>query len=198
MSKGRVGRYVIVRDVDGRTHLDDDRPPVLDSDRFSPESRGRLSGPGLRTFLRIADLWGLTDEERAVLGHPAIVDYRDWLEAAASRQDLLLSVDVLTRISAVLGIHKALGIIHSIDEEGVSWLRGWKRSTPFDGRTPVELVTDGSVEGLLAVRRILDAAACGNHWIVPGEVDRDFAPYTDADIVMSVRQPMSGSGSVSA
>ncbi len=35
-------------------------PDVLDAARFSPHSRKRLSGPGLRTFLTIADLWGWT------------------------------------------------------------------------------------------------------------------------------------------
>ena len=50
----------------------------------------------------------------------------------------------------------------------------------------MELVTGGSVEELLSVRRVLDAAASGNHRVEPNEVDRDFVPYTGADIVMSI------------
>ena len=32
----------------------------LDNSRFAPANRRRLSAPALRTFLAIADLWGLT------------------------------------------------------------------------------------------------------------------------------------------
>ena len=36
-------------------------PDILEPGRFAPPNRRRLSGPGLRTFLAIADLWGLTE-----------------------------------------------------------------------------------------------------------------------------------------
>ena len=44
----------------------------LDVSRFAPANRRRLSAPALRTFVTIADLWGLTEEQRLlVLGFPA-------------------------------------------------------------------------------------------------------------------------------
>ena len=150
-----------------------DYPPVLDPDRFSSASRRRLSGPGLRTFVRIADLWRLSDEERrAVLGQPASMDYHEWLDAARERRSLVLPVDVLVRISAMLGIHQALGVLHRTDGEGASWLRGANRSVVFDGKAPMELVTGGLVEGLLTVRRLLDAMTSGNQSVGPNDVDR--------------------------
>ena len=166
--------------------------PVLDEDQFSPESRRRLSGPGLRTFVRIADLWGLSDWERwTVLGQPARVDYHEWVEAAGEGRNLVLSVDVLTRISAMLGIHQALEVLHHTDD-GVTWMRRRDWSTVFGGRVPMEMVTSGSVKELLTVRHALDAATAGHHWVEPNEVDRDFIPYTSANIDMSTGQSTSG------
>ena len=58
--------------VRGDTHSAEPGPDRLDPRRLSPANRRRLSAPGLRTFLAIADLWGLTEEERRlVLGLPA-------------------------------------------------------------------------------------------------------------------------------
>src|SRR4029077_3129840 len=74
-------------------------------------NRRRLSGPGLRSFLAIADLWGLTEEQRRlVLGLPSRSTYHAWVKTVREHGDITLGVDVLLRISAMLGIHQALGI----------------------------------------------------------------------------------------
>ena len=66
--------------------------------------------PALRTFLAIADLWGLTEEQRLlVLGYPSRSTYHNWCKQAREHGAFTLDVDVLTRISAVFGIHQALG-----------------------------------------------------------------------------------------
>ena len=87
-------------------------PPRLDNSRFAPANRRRLSAPALRTFLAIADLWGLTEEQRLlVLGYPSRSTYHNWCKQAREHGAFTLDVDVLTRISAVLGIHQGLGIL---------------------------------------------------------------------------------------
>ncbi len=44
----------------------------LDPLRFAPANRRRLSGPALRTFLAIADLWKLNEgQRRLILGYPS-------------------------------------------------------------------------------------------------------------------------------
>ena len=156
-----------------------------DADRFSVQNRRCLSGPGLRTFVRIADLWGLNQgQRRLVLGKPPRSTYRTWLKAAREQRDLTLTVDVLMRISATLGIHQALGVLHAEERDGVAWLRGTNRAAPFGGMTPLDVMLDGTLEGLLAVRRFLDAMIGG--WrMEPNENDSGFRPYTNADIVMS-------------
>src|ERR1700722_17777631 len=87
-------------------------PQRLDNSRFAPANRRRLSAPALRTFLAIADLWGLTEEQRLlILGYPSRSTYHSWCKQAREHGAFTLDVDVLTRISAVLGIHQGLGIL---------------------------------------------------------------------------------------
>ena len=158
--------------------------PVLDADRFATANRRRLSGPGFRTFLSLADLWSLSEDERLlVLGLPARSTYYNWVKAVREHRDIILDVDMLTRISAVLGIHQALGILYPTEREGVAWLRTPHGAPLFGGRPPLALITCGTQDGLMSVRRFLDAAR-GGLYMPPGELDRDFRPYTDADIVL--------------
>ena len=112
--------------------------------------------------MRVADLWGLDEQRRRlVLGRPDNSTYRAWLEIAHEHGDLELPVDVLMRISAVLGTHGALGILHAAEQDGVAWLRDANGAAPFDGRTPLDLMLGGTPEGLLTVRRFLDALVGG-------------------------------------
>lgn len=160
-------------------------PDRLDPQRFSPANRRRLSAPGVRTFLAIADLWKLTEEERRlVLGLPSRSTYHHWAKTAREHGDLTLDVDVLVRLSAVLGIHSALQILHDDEREGVAWLRRPHGATVFGGKPPMALVASGTQDGLLTVRRFLDGAR-GGLYMEPNGVDRDFTPYTDADVVVS-------------
>jgi hypothetical protein len=160
-------------------------PARLGLERFDPANRRRLSAPGLRTFLAIADLWGLTEEQRRlILGMPSRSTYQNWVKMAREHKDITLDVDVLTRISAILGIHQALGILHGSEPEGIAWLRGPHRAAVFGGKPPMDLVTSGTQDALLTVRRFLDAAR-GGHYMAPNEIDLGFGRYTDADIVFT-------------
>lgn len=160
-------------------------PPILEASRFATPNRRRLSGPGLRTFLAIADLWGLTEPQRLlVLGLPSRSTYYSWVRAAREHREFTLDVDVLTRISAMLGIHQALGVLHPNERQAIAWLRTPHRALPFGGQPPIALVTSGTQDGLMTVRRFLDAAR-GGFYMAPNEIDRDFEPYTDADVVFA-------------
>ncbi|WP_092496962.1 MbcA/ParS/Xre antitoxin family protein [Faunimonas pinastri] len=158
---------------------------VRDAKRYQPSNRRRLSSPGLRTFLMIADLWRLDETQRLlVLGLPSRSTYYRWLKAVREHRDITLDVDVLIRISATLWIHQALGVLHEDEADGVAWLRTPHTAAPFSGRPPVDLVASGTQDGLLSVRRFLDGARDGLY-MSPNEVDHDFHPYTDADIVVT-------------
>jgi hypothetical protein len=66
----------------------------------------------------------------------------------------------------------------------VTWLRGPHLATIFGGRPPLDLAVSGTQDGLLSVRRFLDAAR-GGLYMEPNELDRGFQPYTDADLVFT-------------
>ena len=159
------------------------RLPRLDSSRFAPANRRQLSAPALRTFLAIADLWRLTEEQRLlILGYPSRSKYHKWCKQAREHGIFTLDVDVLTRISAILGIHQALGILFATEQTGVEWLRTPHDAIIFGRRLPLDLVTSGSQDGLLTVRRFLDGAR-GGLYMQPNAIDEAFAPYDDAEIV---------------
>jgi len=160
-------------------------PPVLSATRFASSNRKHLSPPALRTFLSIADLWGLAEDQRLlVLGSPSRSTFHSWAKAAREHGEFTLSVDTLTRISAVLGIHQALGILYENEREGVAWLRRPHAATVFAGSPPIKWMTNGSQDGLMTVRRFLDGAR-GGLYMQPNEIDRDFVPYGDSEIVFS-------------
>jgi uncharacterized protein (DUF2384 family) len=158
------------------------RPLALDPERFSSANRRTLSSPGMRTFLAIVALWGLTEKQRRlILGLPSRSTYQNWVKTAREHRDLVLNLNVLTRISAILGIHQALGMLHRSERDAVSWLRVPHKAIVFGGRPPMELLTCGKPDGLLTVRHFLDAAQAGIY-MMPNEIDTNFQPYMDADI----------------
>ena len=158
-------------------------PQRLDNSRFAPANRRRLSAPALRTFLAIADLWGLAEEQRLlVLGYPSRSTYHNWCKQAREHGAFTLDLDVLTRISAVMGIHQALGILFPRERLGVDWLRSPHNDVVFGGHPPLDLITNGSQDGLLSVRRFLDGAR-GGIYMQPNTIDEAFAPYDDTEIV---------------
>jgi Antitoxin Xre/MbcA/ParS C-terminal toxin-binding domain/Antitoxin Xre-like helix-turn-helix domain len=166
------------------TAADEAGPHRLADSRFNPANRRRLSAPALRTFLAIADLWGLTESHRlSVLGHHARSTYQNWCRHAREHRDLTLDADVLTRISAVFGIHQALEILFPTEDLGIEWLRRPHNAMVFAGRPPLELVTNGSQDGLLTVRRFLDGAR-GGLYMPPNALDEDFAPYSHEEIIL--------------
>ena len=163
----------------------DPGPALIGPERFSPEQRRRLSGPGMRTFLAIANLWGLTeDQRRMILGMPPRSTFHGWARIARTHGALQLDLDTLLRISAVLGVHQALGVLFASEPEAIAWLRSPHDAPVFGGQPPLALLTCGTQDGLLSVRRFLDAAR-GGLYMPPNRLDADTAPLTDADIVFS-------------
>ncbi|WP_327212395.1 MbcA/ParS/Xre antitoxin family protein (plasmid) [Rhizobium beringeri] len=166
-----------------REHREGQGPQRLDVERFAPANRRKLSAPALRTFLAITDLWGLTEEQRLlVLGYPSRSTYHNWAKQAREHGAFTLDVDTLSRISALLGIHQALGVLFSDERARVAWLRTPHQALVFSGHPPLDIVTNGTQDGLMTVRRFLDGAR-GGLYMQPNALDETFTPYEDTDIV---------------
>lgn len=151
--------------------------------RFGSHERGRLSGPGLRTFLNLALRWDLTESEQVQIQQaPSAEQLRVWRNVSFTDDALILPLDLLLRISAVIGLFGDLQQIIATVEEERRWLRGRNTSNPFRGRAPIEILLNGTLENMLDVRRYVLAIGLGGHGHAPNEADRDFHPYTDDDL----------------
>ncbi|QYU69320.1 MbcA/ParS/Xre antitoxin family protein [Leptolyngbya sp. 15MV] len=155
----------------------------LDLTRRTAAVRRRLSAPGLYAFSYVAEGWALDEvEKQGALGLTGRASDHAWTRAVAACGRLTLSTDALARISAVLGIHKALRVLFTTDAEGAAWLRRPNAALPFNGHAPLALITDGTPDGVLRVRRFLDAAQGGLH-MAPNGAD-SLSPWRDEDIVI--------------
>ena len=123
-----------------------------------PLNRKALSGPALRAFFRIADLWGLSVEaQMTLLGVTTRSTFFSWKKDSEG----VLSKDTLERISYVLGIYKALQILLPDGKAADEWVRRPNSAQPFGGRSALERMLGGQVADLFVVRQYLDAQRGG-------------------------------------
>jgi Protein of unknown function (DUF2384) len=121
--------------------------------RQDPQVRRKLSGPALRAFFRIARAWNLTaGQERALLGWPPSSTFHKYKSGDSGA----LSFDTLTRLSLVLGIYKALQVLYPEPAFANRWVGVPNSHALFGGRPPLAFMTDGAIDALFQVRRLLD------------------------------------------
>jgi hypothetical protein len=118
-----------------------------------------LSGPALRSFFKLADLWNLRiTEQRRLLGDPPESTFYKWKR----QQEGVLGRDTLERISYLLGIYKALQILFPDTEQADAWLHKPNQASLFGGHTALERMLSGNVADLYVVRQYLDAQRGGH------------------------------------
>ena len=114
--------------------------------------RKGLTGPGLRTFFRIADAWRLTEaEQMRLLGLDSRSTFQNWKRGAVSS----VPKDALERISYLLGIYKGLQIL--LPKTADEWVRKPNKARVFGGRSALERMMSGNVADLYVVRQYVDA-----------------------------------------
>lgn len=72
----------------------------------------------------------------------------------------VLDADRLTRISYLIGIFKALRILHA-DTLADEWMQLPNTNPIFGGQTPLRYVIRGGLPAMQTVRRLLDARRAG-------------------------------------
>jgi Antitoxin Xre/MbcA/ParS C-terminal toxin-binding domain/Antitoxin Xre-like helix-turn-helix domain len=131
-------------------------PPLR---RARPDVRKRMSGPALKTYFNIVDrIWGLDSKTQAALlgwpGQSTFYNYKNGEHGA-------VSFDILTRISLLLGIFKALRILYPERSLADKWIKLPNSNPLFGGTTPAEFLATGEIDTLYKVRRFLDARRGG-------------------------------------
>jgi len=119
--------------------------------------RERLSGAAIRGFFNIMARWQVRDEDaRGLLGGMTNGPYYE----LKRHPDRTLDVDRLTRISLLVGVFKALHILHAA-ELADRWVHLPNSGAVFNGSTPLDYMLRGGVPALVTVRRLLDARRAG-------------------------------------
>ncbi|HWK62948.1 MAG TPA: MbcA/ParS/Xre antitoxin family protein [Eoetvoesiella sp.] len=131
--------------------------PATVVDLNSRSARERLSKSALKGFFKLAQAWGLRDEEACVLlGGISSSAFYEWKK----KPGRLLEVDRITRVSYLLGIYKALHILYG-DDLADRWVKLPNSNVIFGGRTPLEYMQEGGLLAMQTVRRLLDARRGG-------------------------------------
>jgi len=119
----------------------------------SLEERKRLSGSALTGFFKMMEIWKVRDEDaRMLLG--GITKGR-FYEMKKSPRGKVLDVDQMFRVSYLLGIFKAINILHG-EELADEWAQLPNRNLMFGGNTPLRYIINGGLPAMQNVRRLLD------------------------------------------
>lgn len=140
--------------------------PAYPATRYAPApivdlsakpTRERLSPAALKAFFNIVDRWNIRDEDaRALLGGLSNGPYYAWRK----QPERTLDTDTLTRLSYLVGIFKALGILYG-ERLADEWVSLPNDNPVFGGRTPLSYMIAGGVPAMQTVRRLLDARRGG-------------------------------------
>lgn len=119
----------------------------------------KMSAAGLRAFLKIAELWQLSqDAQLTLLGHPPRSTFFRWKKDPDTAH---LSRDTLERISYILGIYKALQILFPDTAAADAWIKKPNTAPLFGGQSALDRMLSGNVADLFVVRQYLDAVRGG-------------------------------------
>lgn len=108
-----------------------------------------------RAIVNLFRLWEITDEQAAVVLDMPVRSYSRWKADGSGR----INRDKKTRLSNLMGIHKALRIIFREPRRAYSWIKAPNEA--FAGRSALDIMLGGELTDLMRVRRYLDAERGG-------------------------------------
>lgn len=107
---------------------------------------------GARFAVRLFELWRLSDSESCILlGGLGSRTYARWKKGMIGPMD----ADRKMRLSILAGIHKGLKYLFTEKQRGYDWVK--RPNDHFDGARPLDILLNGRMVDLIAVRDYLDA-----------------------------------------
>jgi hypothetical protein len=130
-------------------------PPTARDLARSPARLKELSPTAIAAFRDIAAHWGLAPlEQRILLG---IVPQSTYTKYMRDPKSATLSYDTLQRISHLYGIFKAINVLLPDERLADAWIAQPNDDPLFKGATPKDVMLEGTLESIAAVRAYLDA-----------------------------------------
>ena len=131
--------------------------PAIVTNLNSSEERARLSAAATKGFFNIVHQWQIKDDDARELlgGLPSSSFYE-----LKKNYNKTLDVDRLTRISYLIGIYKALHILHG-DALADAWVKMPNQNRLFKGASPLAFMESGGIVAMQSVRALLDARRGG-------------------------------------
>jgi hypothetical protein len=119
--------------------------------------RERLSAAALRAFFNLTAKWKVRDADaRVLLGGVTNGPFYEMKR----NPDRVLDEDRLMRVSYLVGIFKALHILHG-ERLADQWVQLPNQHPIFGGQTPLAYMLRGGLPAMQTVRRLLDARRAG-------------------------------------
>ncbi len=123
---------------------------------FSPDPiTDEEAGAMFRAALNLFRLWGVTDDQAAIILDLPRRTFARWKTGEIGR----ISRDGKARLSNLMGIHKALRIIFKEPARGYGWIKA--SNAAFSGRSALDVMLHGELTDLMRVRHYLDAERGG-------------------------------------
>jgi len=117
-----------------------------------------MSASALKLFFNIISIWKIRiHDARLLLGGAESGLYNEMMKTPEGH---VLSADKLQRISYLVGIFKALNIVHG-QELADQWIRLPNTNPIFNGNTPLDYIVKGGIPAMQTVRQLLDARRGG-------------------------------------
>ncbi|MCW3173510.1 MbcA/ParS/Xre antitoxin family protein [Shewanella subflava] len=125
--------------------------PALEN-KVLAQNPSKTAQVALRVFFNIMNEWSVKNQDQiTLLGKPGSTTFYNWKKGQASS----LSVDTMERISYIMGIYKALGILFPTREQADAWIK--KPNSHFNNESALAYMLKGSMMHLNDMRRYLDA-----------------------------------------
>jgi hypothetical protein len=105
-----------------------------------------------RAMIRLFEHWNIGDADASILlGDVSPRTFQRWKTGQYGRA----GVDLIARMSNLLGIHKALRLLFADPSRGYDWVH--RPNTAFGGVSALAIMLGGQLTDLMRVRHYLDA-----------------------------------------
>jgi hypothetical protein len=110
-----------------------------------------------KAVTRVAYAWKLTNQEGADLFNVPIAT---WNRMKSGAYNGRLDQDKMTRASLIIGIYKGLRLLFN-GPLTCDWVKIKNNGSGFGGHTPMQIMTEGGIPTMMAVRQHIDALRGG-------------------------------------